>query len=550
MYFIYLHLSANFDENINIRSLVKGRADICITKAVLHSLLYLNTSKRNLSSESFQTLSFILTANNVETFLDSSRDLCSLLNAIEDFFENVSHHQDRDMRPGLRIIETLIFPKLQVHRSISNQILSPLVRIFRGYPFDVDGSVISRILKIIRDILSRSSSICVSTFFSNAENSSDLDHLRKNLLEVDLRTTLNDIFALHQAFNTSDASKMTFRKPAQRNTIKAKLVDDDNSSSVPPTSPVRKRRQQFSKPGAWRSRPVPNLRNYFDRPPAMAKSTYYKQFNPHSRSLVGSQQSVFRSLQPEEETKAPKPVSISEKVENKPRDILIRRSKKLTDLNENEILDEAVELFQQTYLNKGEKEANKMEIEPEVESSPTISGTRKCLFNWMIDGDSDSCSSTNEDIKEQLKLTDIEVPTDTELRRHQGNSIDEQKEILVGDIKMEKPYLWNDDDVFTKTLETQKHVKERFIVKRPNIPTCPQLSKNHLLSVKHSIKAELCEAERFFEIDVGFLSSQICGMLNTVTGGSIYLGVKRNGVIKGIRLDRKQKDKVCDTTQI
>ena len=408
-----MHLSANFDENINIRSLVKGRADICITKAVLHSLLYLNTSRRKLSSESFQTLSFILTTNNVETFLDSSRDLCSLLNAIEDFFENVSQCQDKDLRPGLRMIETLISPKLQVHRSISHQILGPLVRLFRGYPFDVDGSVASRILKIICDILSRSSAICVSTFFSNAENSSDLDHLRKNLLEVELRTTLNEIFALHQAFNTSNASKMTFRQPAQGNRIKAKLVDDDNSSSVSPTSPVRNRRQQFSKPEARQSRPVPNLRNYFDRPPAMANSTFHKEFNPHSSYQVGSQQPVFRSLQPKAETIAHEPVSISEKVENKPGDILIRRSKKLTDLNENEILDEAVELFQQTYLNKGEKEADKTEMEPEVESSsPTIAGTRKCLFNWMIDDDSNS--STNEDIKEQLKLTDIECPTDTE----------------------------------------------------------------------------------------------------------------------------------------
>ena len=67
---------------------------------------------------------------------------------------------------------------------------------------------------------------------------------------------------------------------------------------------------------------------------------------------------------------------------------------------------------------------------------------------------------------------------------------------------------------------------EKLDVKKPNIPTCTQLVKNHLLSVKHSIKVELCEAKKFCEIDVGFLSTQICGMLNTVTRGSIYLRVK------------------------
>ena len=108
------------------------------------------------------------------------------------------------------------------------------------------------------------------------------------------------------------------------------------------------------------------------------------------------------------------------------------------------------------------------------------SGTRNCLFDWMmIDEDSDS--STNEDnIKDQR-----------------------DNEALVCD--MEK-------------LDLDE--------KKPNIPTCTQLVKNHLLSVKHSIKVELCEAKKFCEIDVGFLSTQICGMLNTVTRGSIYLRVK------------------------
>ena len=170
---------------MNIRSLVRGRSDICVTQNTIFSLLHLNTFRTNLASDSLQTLSFILTANNVDMLLGSSRDLCSLLNTMEDFLECVSKDSGRDIKPGLRLIETLISPKLQVHRSISNQILRPLVRLFRGYPFDIEGAVVSRILTIVRDILSKSSAICVSTFFSSAEISSDLDHLKKYLLEAD-----------------------------------------------------------------------------------------------------------------------------------------------------------------------------------------------------------------------------------------------------------------------------------------------------------------------------------------------------------------------------
>lgn len=141
-----------------------------------------------------------------------------------------------------------------------------------------------------------------------------------------------------------------------------------------------------------------------------------------------------------------------------------------------------------------------------------ISRTRNCLFDWMmIDEDSDSSTTETEgDIKEH-RDTDTETPT--QQRRRQGNSLD--KEASVGDME------------------------------KLDIPTCTQLFKNHILSVKHSFKVELSEVERFCDIDVGFLSTQICGMLNTKTGGSIYLGVKRNGVINGVRLERQKKDKVC-----
>ena len=504
--------------------MVKGRADLCVTKNVLKSLLYLNTSKANLSSDSFKALSFIFTFDKVDMFF---QDLSTLLNAIEDFFEYVSKYQGRDVRPGLRLIETLVTSKPQVHRSISDRILRPLVCLFRGYPFDVEESVVSRTLQIVRDILSRSSAICVSTFFSNSGNSSDLEHLKKNLLELDSRKILNEILALNQSLKPSGAPKMTFRRqaPAPANTIRAKLVDDDNPSSVSP-SPDVCRRQQFSAPAIPRphSSNVPLHKSPLDNciPPK-------KRVNPHlSSQVTGIGKPVFRSLQQEAGPVASKSVSVGEKLENQPEKILWR-SNKPTVIKENYILDEAVQIFQQNYHNNDEKYAD--EDENEVES-PTVAEARRGLFDWMIDKDSNS--STDEDIQELLKATNNENYAEQSRNEHSGSK---------GDIDMEELDQWNDGE-FVKTFQSQKPVNNTLSVKKPETPTCSQLTKNHLLSVKHSIKVELCEAEKFIDIDVEFLTTQICGMLNTVNGGAIYLGVKRNGIIKGVRLDRKQKDKV------
>ena len=134
-------------------------------------------------------------------------------------------------------------------------------------------------------------------------------------------------------------------RQAEANTIKAKLVDDDNSSSVSPTSPVKSRRPQYSNPTPTTS--VPHSRKVLNRPPVIATSP--KRHNPHSSSQVASKPAVFRSLQQEAEPEASNPALIKGKEEIKPGEIFFRRSKKTTDINENDILEGAIQLFQQTY---------------------------------------------------------------------------------------------------------------------------------------------------------------------------------------------------------
>jgi hypothetical protein len=68
------------------------------------------------------------------------------------------------------------------------------------------------------------------------------------------------------------------------------------------------------------------------------------------------------------------------------------------------------------------------------------------------------------------------------------------------------------------------------------------LIRDYILSEKHSIGVELWDTERKLELDKNQLAVLICGFLNTQAGGTIYAGVKRNGLVRGIPLERKDRD--------
>jgi len=68
------------------------------------------------------------------------------------------------------------------------------------------------------------------------------------------------------------------------------------------------------------------------------------------------------------------------------------------------------------------------------------------------------------------------------------------------------------------------------------------LTRDFILSEKHSISVELWDAERKSELDNNRLAVLICGFLNSKAGGTIYAGVKRNGLVRGVPLERKDRD--------
>jgi len=68
------------------------------------------------------------------------------------------------------------------------------------------------------------------------------------------------------------------------------------------------------------------------------------------------------------------------------------------------------------------------------------------------------------------------------------------------------------------------------------------LTRDFIFSEKHSISVELWDVERKSELDNNRLAVLICGFLNTRVGGTIYAGVKRNGLVRGVPLERKDRD--------
>jgi len=73
------------------------------------------------------------------------------------------------------------------------------------------------------------------------------------------------------------------------------------------------------------------------------------------------------------------------------------------------------------------------------------------------------------------------------------------------------------------------------------------LTRDYIFSEKHSNNVELWDIERKGDFDKNDVAILVCGFLNSKDGGCIYAGVKKNGLIRGIPLERKDRDIVRQT---
>ena len=114
-----------------------------------------------------------------------------------------------------------------------------------------------------------------------------------------------------------------------------------------------------------------------------------------------------------------------------------------------------------------------------------------------------------------------------------------------------------DDDAGVDNTEGDKLNDESFLDKlnngdmkndepaeRKDVEESQIIVRNFVLNQKQSVDTELMMAERLYEVDADYLATVVCAMLNSKQGGTIFIGVKTNGVIRGIKLDRHKRDKV------
>jgi len=105
------------------------------------------------------------------------------------------------------------------------------------------------------------------------------------------------------------------------------------------------------------------------------------------------------------------------------------------------------------------------------------------------------------------------------------------------------------EQIAKEQLEKEKIAQEQMALEKMNKERLAReqeqqqvLIRDYILSEKHSIGVELWDAERKFDVDNNQLAVLICGFLNTRAGGTLYAGVKRNGLVRGIPLERKDRD--------
>ena len=114
-----------------------------------------------------------------------------------------------------------------------------------------------------------------------------------------------------------------------------------------------------------------------------------------------------------------------------------------------------------------------------------------------------------------------------------------------------------DDDAGVDNTEANKLNDESFLDKlnngdmkndepaeRKDVEESQTIVRNFVLNQKQSVDTELMMAEKLYEVDADYLATVVCAMLNSKQGGTIFIGVKTNGVIRGIKLDRHKRDKV------
>ena len=470
-------------------------------------------------------------------------------------------------------------------KSLSEKCLPSIMIQFKKFPSNLSENVLKQLLNVVFLILSSSSTVFIITFFSKPNYWTDLDYLRKYVLSLQCREVLEKILDLDRRSPESSSQQRKHPEAFKASSLTNMLPQEN--PELPKLNSDRLSR--------FKSHLVPN-----DKEIKVVRRTGDE--NENQTEILSEAIKMYNSsAYAQQETSEPslsntkvktQPTNLDEVSKENSRSRL-HHVQCMEDLNGNqaEIHSEAINIcsfgkhlqqqgvpaaYQEDFSSSTEERNPKSVEETFTESTSTMSSAFSSLkpetvkLNHECPHISSEESSFKEDVPDSLggkvldwmrhdnKDSDSSVDDENEVL-DSDDSTDEVKEStdginLDGELltrdELEVPIVEQkksvDNDLDLDTLD-KLNDQEYIVAKDNSVPMKTEfgiLRRNFLLTRKHSATTELIEVERYRDIDSNILAKVICGMLNTSAGGTLYLGVKRNQLIKGIKLDRHQRDKV------
>ena len=471
-------------------------------------------------------------------------------------------------------------------KSLSEKCLPTIMNQFKKFPSNLSENVLKQLLNVVFLILSSSSTVFIITFFSKSNYWTDLDYLRISILSSECREVLEKILDLDRRSPESAGPQRKHHPDPLKASSLTKMLPQENPK-LPKLNSDRLSR--------FKSHLVPN-----DKEIKVVRRTGDE--NENQTEILSEAIKLYNSsAYPQQETLEPslsntkvktQPTNLDEvSKENSRSSFYHVQCKEDLNGNQTEIHSEAINIYninkhlqqqvvptayQEGFSSSTEERNPKSLEETFTESTSTMSSAFSSFkpeaikLNHEYTNISSAEGSFQEDVPDSLggkvldwmrhdnKDSDSSVYDENEVL-DSDDSTDEDKELtdginLDGELltrdELEVPVVEHeksvDNDLDLETLD--KLNDQEYIVAKDNaVPMKTEfgiLKRNFLLTRKHSATTELMEVERYRDIDSNILAKVICGMLNTSAGGTLYLGVKKNQLIKGIKLDRHQRDKV------
>ena len=441
------------------------------------------------------------------------------------------------------------------------------------YPFDLEVTLTPRMLKGLHNLLIKSSSSTVNYFFNNSKFSSVLEHLKRNLIDKDSRTMLNNLIEVRTMKNQNLSSYRSkgSRNPVVSKRINASLIDDralqnndcDKNVIKKPT-PIYslKAVEDVKIVSVDAVHGVDNEKMFKDAIELYKRSCNQKTHDANKDVLTPPQI----------------PINV-QKFKNKNFDHRL-----LTDSNtvlhhkqetvslQKELPFQSSQGFQPALKSSRrnsdlERDAqNVTDVEQRSENTTKASDDqiagKGCLdssYNeeialppWLnpdiTNEDSGDLSDSVEDLQFLTAENNANAPSfdangdvdDNVSKKLQEETVD------TSGFSREKIHR----DIIDFNAEELEKLNEGVTLsnkdqdKSDSGAVQDALYRDFLLNKKRSITTEMVNVERFFNVNQSEIATLVCGMLNSDDGGTIYLGVNTNSIIKGVKLDRKQRDKV------